>query len=236
QEVNTLPFHKPDWDDYRRLLAEAVPALVNGAALAEVKFVVHTSFASLYGDTHGEWADEQAEIVTDSPLFAAAVQAEEAVLHGGAPGCVLRAGFNYGPDSQSTIALRHALISRGTVNVGQGAASWIHSSDLVQAILQAVVQQPAGEIFNIADDQPTSAAEFVDAFADRLGVRHPSKTNLPDSLRQVLVPADERALLDASVKVSTAKAKAQLGLSLQYATIQAGIDQTLLAWRATEAV
>jgi nucleoside-diphosphate-sugar epimerase len=236
QWINTLPFHKPDWDYARRLLSEGAPALAQAAHQAGAKFVVHLSYAFIYGDTHGDLADESHPINTEPALFDAADQAERAVLNGSVPGCVLRAGYNYGPGGQTIVALRQALISKGSVTVGSHPASWIHSADLANAIALVLEQQPGGEIFNIADDNPISPVDFVDQLADKLGVAHPAKMNLPVSLRQAMMPADERALLETSVKASAAKAKANLGWTPVYPTSAAGIDQTLLAWRADAAV
>ena len=235
QVINALPFHKPDWDYYRRLLAEGGAALA-AAAQADVKFIVHISYAFLYGDTHGHMADETHTISTDNDLFLAAARAEDAILKGSVPGSVLRAGFTYGPGNQSVQALRQALVDRGAVSVSDHPASWVHSDDLTSAVVLVAEQQPGGEIFNVADDNPMSPAAFVDQFADSLGVTRPRRISLPVSLRDVLTPADERALLDISVKASSDKIKSQLGWSPQYPNCAAGFEQTLLAWRATEAV
>ncbi len=235
QMINALPFHKPDWDYYRRLLAEGAAALA-AAADADVKFIVHISYAFLYGDTHGHVADETHAISTDNDLFLAAARAEDSILKGGVPGCVLRAGYTYGPDSQSLQTLRQMLVDRGMVSVSENPASWVHSADLASAVVLAAEQQRGGEIFNVADDDPMSPAAFVDLFADSIGVTRPRHVSLPISLREMLTPADERALLETSVKASSAKIKSQLGWSPQYPTLASGLEQTLLAWRAVEVV
>jgi nucleoside-diphosphate-sugar epimerase len=235
QVINALPFHKPDWNYYQRLLAEGAAALA-AAAQADVKFIVHISYAFLYGDTHGHEADETHAISTDSDLFLAAARAEDSILKGSVPGCVLRAGYTYGPGNQSLQSLRQMLVDRGSVSVGDHPASWVHSADLTSAVVLAAEQQPAGEIFNVADDNPISPAAFVDAFADSLGVTRPRRASLPVSLRELLIPSAERALMDTSVKASSAKIKSQLGWSPLYPSSTPGFEQTLLAWRAVEAV
>jgi nucleoside-diphosphate-sugar epimerase len=235
QVINALPFHKPDWDYYRRLLAQGGAALA-AAAQADVKFIIHISYAFLYGDTHGHWADETHAISTDNDLFLAAARAEDAILQGSVPGTVLRAGYTYGPGNQSLQALRQILVSRGMVSVSENPASWVHSNDLASAVVLAAEKQPDGEIFNVADDNPISPAAFVDQFAKSLGVTPPRRVSLLAGLRDVLTPADERALLDVSFKASSDKIKSQLGWSPQYPDSTAGIEQTLLAMRAAEAV
>ncbi|MAS36947.1 MAG: hypothetical protein CL610_23285 [Anaerolineaceae bacterium] len=236
QVINTLPFHKPDWDYYQKLLIDGSAALADAAAQAGVQFVVHASYAFLYGDTHGEWADESHALDTSNPLFAAAAQAEKTLLNSGVPVCVLRAGYNYGPGNQSIETLHERLINRGVVNVSEDVASWVQINDLADALVLALEKQPAGEVFNIADDEPVSPMHFVKQFADNLSVSHPGKLPLPFNLGELVLPAAERALLDVSVKASAAKAKEQLGWGPQYTSMTAGIEQMLLAWRAAESV
>jgi nucleoside-diphosphate-sugar epimerase len=236
QAINSLPLPEPDWAYATRLLAEGAPALAAAAAEAGVRLLVHLSYTFLYGDTHGQWADESYALQTEDGLFAAAAAAEKAVLGGAAPGCVLRAGFTYGPNSAAVHALRRALISRGAVTVGSGEAGWVHNRDLAQAVGLVIDRQPAGEIFNIADEHPLSPAEFVNRFADRMGVAKPSNLKLPFGLGQYVQHPSLRALLAVSVRASAAKAREQLGWQPQFASVDAGIDQTLLAWRAAEAV
>ena len=109
-------------------MKQKLKKLILAAAQAGTKFIVHTSYAFLYGDTHGESVDESAAITTDNALFRAAAEAEATVLNGAVPGCVLRAGFNYGPGSDSIRALQHDLINRGALAAinSDHMASWVH--------------------------------------------------------------------------------------------------------------
>jgi nucleoside-diphosphate-sugar epimerase len=236
QYINGLPLHDPDWAYYARVLAEGSAALAEAAAMAEVKFVVHTSFTFLYGNTHGAIVDESAPLESEGALFAAALAGEQAFLAGSVPTCVLRAGYIYGPHSASIQALQRTLIIRGSINVGAPGsyASWIHEADLADAIALAVEKQPAGKILNIVDDQPLPTAAFVDQFADTLGVHRPGKSHIPASLAQWTLPPNQRALLGTSVQASADRARSVLGWEPQYPTVEAGVDYTLLAWRAAE--
>lgn len=237
QSINGLPIHDPDWDYYRRLLTDSTTALVQAAAQAEAKFVVHTSYAFLYGDTHGEAVDESAPLTTGNALFKAAAEAETTVLKGAVPGCVLRAGFNYGPGSASIRLLQHKLINRGAlagIN-SDHLASWVHGADLATAVVLAAEQQPAGDIFNVADDEPVTVNAFVDDFADSMSVARPTRRSLPSFLEPFTTTALSRALMATAFQVNTAKAKAQLGWSPAYPDHESGMEQTLLTWRAAEA-
>lgn len=237
QAVNGLPLGKIDWDYHTRVISEGAAALVKAAEQAGVGFIVHTSFTFLYGDAHGAEVDETAAIDTTNPLFAAAARAEQIILRGKVPACVLRAGFHYGPGAESILALRDILRAGRGVMLGDehNTVSWIHSSDLAQAVILAAEKQIAGQIFNIADDHPASAGTFVDHFADLFGVARPGRQRLPSFISNALLNKTHLALLATSVKARNDKARTQLGWTPRFASHIQGIEHTLLAWRAREA-
>jgi nucleoside-diphosphate-sugar epimerase len=236
QGANVLPVQVLDWDYYTRLLTEGTTALVMAAKSAGAKFLIHTSYAFLYGDTHGEWVDEHAATAADNPLFAAAVRAEQAVLHAEVPGCVLRVGYVYGPDNEDLLAFRDNLADGASVMVGEEShyANWIHAADLAVAAVLAAEKQTAGEIFNITDDHPISPAGFADEFAAVLGVGRVARRRLPPFTGNLLANKMQTALLNTSARAKNEKAKSQLGWVPKYPQQQPGIEQTLLAWRAHE--
>jgi nucleoside-diphosphate-sugar epimerase len=236
QGANILPAQGLDWDFYTRLLAEGAAALVTAAKAAGAKFIIHTSYTFLYGDTHGEWVDEHEAIATNNPLFAAAARAEQTVLHAEIPGCVLRAGYVYGPDNNDLLAFRGNLADGASVTLGEENhyANWIHAADLAAAIILAAERQPAGEVFNIADDHPISPVGFANNFASVLGVGEVARRRLPPFANNLLANKMQTALLNTSAKAKNDKAKSQLGWTLKYPQQQVGIEQMLLAWRAHE--
>ncbi|MBZ0295504.1 MAG: NAD-dependent epimerase/dehydratase family protein [Anaerolineae bacterium] len=234
QGVNSFPPYKPDWDYYQRLLAEGTSAMLEAAAQTDVKYIVHLSYTFLYGDKHGEWVDEHASLETDDALFEAAAHAEQAVLAAETPACVLRAGHNYGPNSGVMLALREGLHNSSSLPLGDEhqAANWVHTADLVAAVKLALEKQPQGEIFNIADESPVSPGEFADYFAEQFGVQKPGRQRLPSVFAQIMQAPSLRALLAASAKAKTDKAREVLGWQPQHASYHQGIEQALLAWRA----
>lgn len=233
QVMNSLPPYQPDWGYYQRLLSEGTSALLEAASATGVKFLVQTSFTFLYGDQHGAAVDEQARLSTEDALFRAAAQAEKAVLNSGTPACVLRAGFNYGAGTGVMHALRDG-VRAGALPLGDDhqLVSWVHVADLAAAIVRALEVQPAGEIFNIADETPAAPGTFADYFADEYGVKRPGRQRLPQMLAQVMQPASHRALLAVSAVAKTDKARAALGWQPQTTSFHQGIQQALLAWRA----
>ncbi len=235
QAANSQPLQGVDWEGEQRTIADSTAALVEAVQAGAARFLVHTSFTYLYGDAGGGWVDEDAAPATDSDFFQAALAAEQRAL--AAPGCVLRAGSVYGPENVQTVALSAALIAGHALPLGDDShlANWAHAHDLARAVVLAAEQQPAGAIFNIADDHPASVTAFVSALASKHGLAAPRRQWLPPLGRQVFMHPAHQAILASSARAATGRAKAGLGWQPRYADYHAGLEQTLLAWRAVVA-
>jgi nucleoside-diphosphate-sugar epimerase len=233
QRFNGLPFRARSYDA-AALLAET-QALVQAAQAAGVDFIVHTSYAFLYGNTGSSPADESAALTSaDDDFIAAAIQAERAVLEGPVPACVLRAGYVYGPDSPDLVSLAETLRLGRPVTAGENPASWVYAEDLAGAVVLAAQSRPAGEVFNIVGDKPVSPDRFLDDFAAAMGLDQPGR--LPGFLARARLPRTAATLLDFATRCSNARAREKLGWQPRYADHSAGIEEVLLSWRAQAAV
>ncbi|AXE25075.1 NAD(P)-dependent oxidoreductase [Streptomyces globosus] len=99
--------------------------------------------------------------------------------------------------------------SSGTVPVpvgGGGVMSWVHVEDAAAATVAALEHGGAGEAYNIVDDAPATWGEA--AGLARGGRRSP---RLPGWLLRRAVPYLGDLMLDTALRVSHAKATAQLG-------------------------
>ncbi|NWG15994.1 MAG: NAD-dependent epimerase/dehydratase family protein [Chloroflexi bacterium] len=234
QLVNGFPRRGLDWAQNDRALREGLPALHRAAIEAGVKFFVLPSYTFLYGDLHGEWADETTPR-QESPLWAAALNAEDRVLDDALPACVIRAGTVYGPHEDGTETLIEALKrGRGVYTGDENALSaWIHVDDLAAALVLAAEVMPDNQLFNAADDMPASAAAFVGYLANNLGMPAPGAP--PAFLRRALTDEMQQARLTASHRIRSEKLKTALGWTPRHANYRAGIDHTLLIARAESA-
>lgn len=235
QALNVIPHYLPDWKAHARMVAKSTSAVVEAAGHAGTQRVIYPGFAFLYGDHHGEAVDESAHLDTGiDPVFKPAFEAEAAVLDGGVPGYVLRAGYLYGGHSPFFNTLEQELIDGKGFPEGHGHAAWIHESDLASAILAIVERDAAedttGQVYNIVDDEPLSPTGFLNAFADAISVSHPGKP-MPfmDYLRPNMAM---KALLSASAQVKNDKAKSELGWKPDYPTVHAGLQQAMMVLRA----
>ena len=182
-----------------------------------------------YAQTGEAVKTEEAPLYLDPPApVGPAVQTiklvEDAVLSAeGLEGFVLRYGFFYGPGTwyakdgdigQQVRKWRYPMIGRG-----EGTYSFIHVDDAASATVAALEGARPG-VYNVVDDEPATAAEWMPVYAEALGAKRPPR-----------VPAFIARLIagDAIVKwslglrgASNQKIKAELGWSPRYASWRQG--------------
>jgi nucleoside-diphosphate-sugar epimerase len=216
------------WDG-DELVARA-RAAAQGARDGGAKFLVATSYAFVYGDTHGHAASESTKPDTGGhPLLKAIVKAEKAALNSGVPACVLRLGYLYGPHMSQLRDASNKLRRGRPIPTGDGLANYVYEDDAAEAIRRACEAQPAGEIFNITDGNAVTSTQFLAAFAESLGMRAPG--GLPGFLNALMAGRPLKDLFALSAAVDIAKAQTALGWKPQYA-LDAGLSDTFLTWRA----
>lgn len=221
QTANEIPQAGAQFDE--RLLGDGTTALLEAAHAAGVEFVIFAGYA--FADLRDE--DLQA-------LTTAARAAEKQVLEHVIPGCVLRMGFIYGPDSTALQSLRDTLKLGRPVVAGpsDSKAHWTHAADAASALILAAEKRPAGAVLNIVDGQPASPAAFLNYFAEAQGLNPPG---VPGFAKRLLASKTQMALMGVSpAHVDGSAAHEQLGWSPQFASYQQGIDDLLLSWRAGE--
>lgn len=231
QAANVPPFVAQNYDV--DLIVSSTRAALEAAEEAGVEFFIHTSATYLYGNTDGTATEDSRLAEANEPIITAGREAERLVLESGLAACVLRPGYVYGPHSSEIKALADTFRAGRPINAGDGGANWIHAADLGKAIALAAEVRPAGEVFNITDDTPASTGEFLNDFAEAMGLQAPGR--MPGVMTRTFGDKTAAALLELSTRVSNAKAKEKLGWKPEYATHQAGIEQVLLSWRAAMA-
>ncbi len=161
QLANHLPQQPAHWD--ADLLDAGTAALVEAAAAANVKFLIHTSYA--FADAHVDEHDPHAADL--AKLLAATRAGEQHVLDLTVPGCVLRFGFLYGAELSEILATRDTLTMRRPLDSGSADSHvlWAYVPDAARAVIAALAVQPSGARLNIVDDRPLAPAAFLNYFA-----------------------------------------------------------------------
>jgi nucleoside-diphosphate-sugar epimerase len=211
-----------------RLRTEGTDHLLAAAEATGVSHVVAQSYAGWNGIRKGGWVKTE-----EDPLdpetgtgFSAGAEAirhvEDVVVKAG--GAVLRHGTLYGPgatDHQVEL-LRRRLFP--LVGGGTGYCSWVHLDDAASAAVLAVEQQAKG-VFNIVDDEPAPASEWLPHLAACAGAKPPVR--VPKWLARLLAGDVAVTMMTEGRGFSNAKAKRELGWKPRYASWRQGFKESI---------
>jgi nucleoside-diphosphate-sugar epimerase len=140
--------------------------------------------------------------------FAAMSHLDQAVTAAG--GIALRYGGFYGDPDQLLQAVRKRQYP--IVGDGAGIMSFIHLDDAAAATVLAL-DQPGPAIYNITDDEPAAARDWLPVLAEAAGARPPR--HVPTWLAR-LIMGDGLAMMTRSRGAANAKARKELGWTLRY--------------------
>jgi nucleoside-diphosphate-sugar epimerase len=205
-----------------RLRTEGTDALLAAAREAEVERFVAQSFASMRNAREGGMVKTENDPLDPNPAptmresQAAMRHLEEVVT--GAGGIVLRYGGFYGADNDGLVEpVRKRQFP--IVGDGGGVSSFIHLDDAAAGTVLALEHGVPG-IYNIVDDEPAPAREWLPVMAEALGAKPPR--HFPVWLARLF--AGELGVLmgTESRGASNAKAKRELGWELRYPSWREG--------------
>ncbi len=205
-----------------RLRTLGTDALLAAAREAGVLHVVAQSFAPYRYAREGGMVKTEDDPLDPTPP-AAATETNAAMAHvdqavTDAGGIALRYGGFYGnPHVQVTDLVRKRRFPM--IGKGEGWTSWIHFDDAAAATVLAVEHDGAG-IYNIVDDEPAPAGEWLPALATSLGAKPPR--HIPAGLVRVILGEDAVMGQTQARGASNAKAKRELGWTLRYPSWRQG--------------
>jgi nucleoside-diphosphate-sugar epimerase len=204
-----------------RLRTEGTDNLLAAASNAGVRRFVAQSFAP-FRYAHGPgWVKTEDDPLESAPpasarqTFRAMSHLDEVVTKAG--GIALRYGGFYGPgDEGLTGPVRKR--QNPIVGDGSGVMSFIHLDDAAAATVLALDHEgPA--IYNIVDDEPAAARDWLPVLADALGARPPR--HVPPWLARAIA-GGALTLMTESRGASNAKAKRELEWTLRYPSWRQG--------------
>ncbi|WP_427168672.1 NAD-dependent epimerase/dehydratase family protein [Streptomyces sp. C1-1] len=211
-----------------RLRTEGTDHLLAAAQATGVPHVVAQGYASWNGIRQGgrvKTEEDPLDLLEGTAAQAgmeAMRHAEEAVLAYG--GAVLRYGAFYGPgaiDDQVVLVRKRQYPLVGSA---AGYSSWIHLDDAAGATVLAVEQKAAG-VFNIVDDEPAPANEWLPHLAECAGAKPPRR--VPVWLARLLAGDQAVIMMTQGRGFSNAKAKRELGWQLRHPSWRQGFKEEL---------
>ena len=211
-----------------RLRTEGTDHLLAAAEAAGVSQFVAQGYASWNGIREGGWVKTEQDPLdpldgtTAQPVMAAVRHVEDVVPKAG--GAVLRYGGLYGPgatDDQVELIRKRQF---PLVGAGAGYSSWVHLDDAASAAVLAVEQNATG-VFNIVDDEPAPASQWLPFLAACAGAKRPMR--VPAWLARLLAGDVAVVMMTQGRGFSNAKAKRELGWRLRFPTWRQGFKEGL---------
>ena len=198
------------WDTNDRIRRIGMRAITDAAMqTGGVRSVLYPSVSFFYAGDGATWIDA-ANATTDaarpllSTLDAEAFVARFAASAPDRRGIVLRFGAFYGPtsgQSEQTLAMaRKGFAVPLAPPHAYRSAIWI--DDAASAVVRAFEGAPSG-VFDVVEDEPATQSEMLAALAEAAGRK--TLWALPRWLLKLAVPADLRAVLARSQRVSNAR-------------------------------
>jgi nucleoside-diphosphate-sugar epimerase len=205
-----------------RLRSEGTDHLLAAAEATGVSHIVAQGHASMNGIRKGGWVKTEEDPLEVIEGTKAINHLEDVVVRAG--GAVLRYGGFYGPganDDQVKLVLKRLF---PLVGGGTGYVSWVHVDDAASATV-LVVEQRAKGVFNIVDDEPAPANEWLPYLAECAGAKPPRR--VPTWLARLLAGEMVVGMMTEGRGFSNAKAKRELGWELRYPSWRQGFKEEL---------
>jgi len=206
-----------DYSDagYRAIYLEAVANLLmyfSGQGILPP--VIYVSSTRVYGQSQGEWVDEESEIRPADEKGRILLEAEQQVLAcGGAKNTVVRFSGIYDAGSQ----FMQRLVKQGNPIQFDPPVftNRVHREDCVRALVFLVQKQLADEVLEthylVSDDEPAAKWDVINWLAQSMGL-----------------PSPEKAICEAEAgqgKRCRNKRIRNAGFSFKYPTYREGYDQ-----------
>jgi nucleoside-diphosphate-sugar epimerase len=202
--------------------------LLAAAESSETSHVVAQSYASWNGIRDGGWVKSEHDALDPmtgtvaQPGMAAIGHLEEVI--GKAAGAVLRYGWLYGPGATDDLVEPVRKRQFPIVGGGTGYSSWVHVDDAATATVLALELGARGT-FNIVDDEPAPASEWLPYLAACAGAKRPIR--VPTWLARPLAGDVAVTMMTEGRGFSNAKAKRELGWQPRYASWRQGFTDEL---------
>jgi len=186
-----------------------------------LSWIGYLSTIGVYGDTGGEWIDEETPFEAVSARARARRAAEEAWLalgrETGKAVQIFRLGGIYGPGRSAITQLR-AGTARRIVKPDQ-VFNRIHVADIAAVLRASLANPDPGRIYNLVDDNPAPPQDVIAHAAELIGVEPPPEIPFEEAELSPMA----RAFYADCKRVRSRRIREELGVTLQYPDYRAGL-------------
>lgn len=194
-------------------------------AAEHLDWVGYLSTTGVYGDHDGGWVDENTPLTPATRRGTQRVIAEtqwQALAEAtGLPLHIFRLAGIYGPGRGPFAKVRRGT-ARRIIKPGQ-VFSRIHVEDIAEVLIASIARPHPGAIYNVCDDLAAPPEDVLAHAADLLGVDLPPEE---DYATAEMTPM-ARSFYAESKRVRNDRIKDELGVTLRFATYEAGLADLL---------
>lgn len=184
--------------------------------LQNIKWLGYLSATSVYGDHSGDWVIESSKTKPLGIIGKKRLMFEKKWINSNLPVHIFRLAGIYGPGRNSLINLK--LGKAKNIKKQGHFFSRIHVEDIANILFSSMHNINPGEIYNCADDLPTPQDEVLAYAAKLLNI------NSPEPIDVSCLSDFAKSFYLESKKVSNAKVKRDLNISLIYPNYKIGLD------------
>jgi nucleoside-diphosphate-sugar epimerase len=188
---------------------------------SKIQWITYLSATSVYGDHGGEWVDENSTTKPTSPNGLARLKAEKSWLSlmicKNLPIQIFRLSGIY--SNENNVLKRLQLGTAKLLNKSNNYFSRIHIEDIANILFKSLSKFKSGEIYNLADNKPTSSEEIILYGVQLLNIQNPKKIEIDELDNEML-----KNFYKDSKKVNNEKIKIFFAYSLKFPTYVEGLN------------
>jgi nucleoside-diphosphate-sugar epimerase len=188
---------------------------------AKVKWITYLSSTSVYGDHKGVWVNENSETKPTSLNGISRLKAENSWLslqmNKNLSVQIFRLSGIYSNEKNILVRLKSGTAK--LINKKNHYFSRIHVQDIANILFKSLSKFKSGEIYNLADDEPSSSEDITLYGAKLLNIKNLKKMEVDEIESEML-----KNFYKDSKKVSNQKLKSYFGYALKFPTYVEGLN------------
>ena len=228
----TAPLPAAAWEGVTHVVVSAPPGAdgdpvlgQNGAEIAararQFRWIAYLSTTGVYGDHGGALVTEQTPLTPNTERGHKRLLAESQWLalwrSHGLPVHIFRLAGIYGPGRNQLLSLLDGTAKR-VIKPGQ-VFSRIHVADIANVLEASIAKPNPGGAYNVCDDEASPPQDVVEYGAKLLGLPVPPAI----AFEAAELSPMARSFYADSKRVSNARLKQELGVSLSYPSFREGL-------------
>lgn len=186
-----------------------------------LKWVGYLSSTSVYGHKNGEYVDENSLTTPETKIGIDRLKIEKKWLSQDLPIHIFRLAAIYGPNRSIIDRIQDNTARR--IYKENHVFSRIYVKDIVNCLSLSMKQPKPYEIYNLADDNPSSQIEMIDYACKLMNVEPP----ILEHYDKAILSEMQKSFYQSYKRVSNAKIKSELGFTAKYPSYKEGIKDIL---------